>query len=207
MAQAAQASKSGSDRKCTTPKFRVSFPWVFKAQPPMQPGNGEPKYGVSMLFDADAQKSPQFAAMKKLAVQAAREKFGDKLKPDGKGWFVGLRNPFRDGAEKPDLEGYGEGVVFASATSKMQPGLVDASLNRIISQEEFYAGCYARATVVAYGYDKGGNKGVAFGLNNLQKLADGESFSGRVQAEDDFGPPESQADSDGTSGGDGDFLK
>jgi hypothetical protein len=68
----------------------------------------------------------------------------------------------------------------------MQPGLVDQNLQRIISTDDFYSGCYARATITAYGYDKAGNKGVAFGLQNVQKLADGERFSGRTAAEDDF---------------------
>lgn len=184
------------NRKTTTPKFRVSFPWVFEPQPPMEEGKGEPKYGVVMLFDKAAQATAEFANMKKLAEAAARDKFGDKLKPDGNGWFkVGgkpLKNPLRDGEEKSDLEGYGPGVIFASATSKMQPGLVDAKLNRIMDREDFYAGCYARATVTAYGYDKAGNVGVAFGLQNLQKKGDGDAFSGRTKAEDDFEETESE---------------
>ncbi|MFA5702867.1 MAG: DUF2815 family protein [Advenella sp.] len=195
-------------RKVTTPKFRASFAWVFKPQPPMEGSQGEPKYGVTMLFDQAAQKTPAFEAMKKLAVAAAREKFGDKLKSDGKGWFVGLRNPLRDGAEKSEMEGYGDGVIFAAATTKMQPGLVDQRLNRIISDEVsedgFYSGCYARATVTAYGYDKAGNKGVAFGLQNVQKLGDDTAFSGRTAAEDDF---EAADDAFGDDGGDADFLK
>jgi hypothetical protein len=166
---------------------------------------GEPKYGVSMLFDAEAIKGPEFANMKKLAAVAAKEKFGDKLKSDGKGWFIGLRNPFRDGAEKADLEGYGEGITFCNATSKMKPGLVGAKMQKLHTEEDFYAGCYARATVVAYGYERAGNKGVSFGLNNLQKLRDGESLSGRVAAENDFDEVDTSAwDSDEKK--DGDFL-
>lgn len=176
-------------RKVTTPKFRASFAWIFKPQPPMEGSTGEPKYGVTMLFDAAARKSPQFEQLKKLAHAAAKEKFGDKLKADGNGWYIGLRNPLRDGAEKSEMEGYAN-TVFASATTKMQPGCVDQSLNRIISddvgEDGFYSGCYARATVTAYGYDKAGNKGVAFGLQNLQKLSDGDAFSGRTAAEEDF---------------------
>lgn len=189
-------------RKVTSPKFRASFVWAFKPQPPMEGSTGEPKYGVTMLFDEAARKTPAYELMKKLALHAAKEKFGDKLKPDGKGWFVGLRNPFRDGAEKSELEGY-EGMTFASATSKMQPGIVDQNLSRIISEDDFYSGCYARATVTAYGYDKAGNKGVAFGLQNLQKLGDGDRFSGRTAAEDDF---DSVDDFVGESSSDAAFL-
>lgn len=177
-------------RKVTTPKFRAAFAWVFKPQPPMEgSGQTEGKYGVTMLFDAEARKTVAYKNLLALATAAAKEKFGDKLKSDGNGWFHGLRNPIRNGDEKSELDGY-EGCMFASATTKMQPGVVDAQLNRIISDapdiDGFYSGCYARATVTAYGYDKAGNKGVAFGLQNLQKLADGEPFSGRARAENDF---------------------
>ncbi|USN14447.1 nucleic acid-binding protein [Janthinobacterium phage vB_JliS-Donnerlittchen] len=193
-------------RKVTTPKFRASFVWAFKPQPPMEGSTGDPKYGTTMLFDAAARKTPQYEALKKLALAAAKEKFGDKLKPDGKGWFVGLRNPLRDGAEKSELDGY-EGCTFASATSKMQPGIVDAQLQRIISEDDFYSGCYARATVTAYGYDKAGNKGVAFGLQNLQKLAEGERFSGRTAAEDDFDSVDDFVDGgEGEKQGEASFL-
>lgn len=198
------ATSAKDAKKVTSPKFRASFVWAFKPQPPMEGSTGEPKYGVTMLFDAKARKTPAYELMKKLAVHAAREKFGDKLKADGNGWFIGLRNPFRDGAEKSELEGY-EGMVFASATSKMQPGVVDQALNRLISEDDFYSGCYARATVTAYGYDKAGNKGVAFGLQNLQKLEDGERFSGRAAAEDDFEAVEDAFGGDDTKG-DASFL-
>lgn len=180
-----------SARKATTPKFRASFAWIFKPQPPMEGAQDPtPKYGVTMLFDAAARATPQYKAMRDMAVAALKEKFGDKVIPDGNGWFKlktgkALKNPFRDGAEKAELEGY-EGMVFVAATSKMQPGLVDASLSRIISEQDFYSGCYARATVTCYGYDKAGNVGVAFGLQNVQKLEDGEAFSGRTAAENDF---------------------
>lgn len=188
----ASSTATPNKRSRLSPEFRASFPWMFEPQPPMEgaPPGAEPKYSVVMLFDGRAQKTAEYKALQEMAHQAARDKFGDKLKPDGKGWYLGLKNPLRDGAEKADLEGYGEGVRFATASSKMQPGLVNGRLERIISRDVgpdgFYAGCYARATVTAYGYDKAGNKGVAFGLQNVQKLRDGEAFSGRVAAENDF---------------------
>lgn len=175
--------------KTMTPKFRASFPQVFNPKA-VQEGQ-EPKYSISMLFDEEAQKSPEFKAMKELMMKAIKNKWG----PDKKKWPKNLRNPFRDGTEK-EFDGYGEGVVFVNASSKMKPGIVDQGRNAIISEEEFYAGCYARATVNVFAYDTMGNKGVAFGLNNLQKLAEGEPFSGRTKAEDDF---------DAVEGGDDDF--
>lgn len=195
--------------KVTSPPFRVSFPAVFEKH---GFDGSDPKYSVVMLFypdkmnDADKAK---FKAMRGLLDAACRDKFG---KP-----FVEMKKSstfkrgIRDGAEKPDLDGYGEGCVFATASSKMQPGIIDRDRDPILSTEEFYPGCWARATLTAYGYDNK-SKGVAFGLQNLQKLGDDESFSGRVDADKDFENDEDKAwaqdgdDAAPASDGDDDFL-
>jgi hypothetical protein len=166
--------KNAKSAKITTPEFRVSFPAVFK---PKAFGEGEPKYSIVMLFD---KKKADLSALKKAYAEAATAKWGDKSK-----WPKNLRNPFRDGDEKAETEGY-EGCTFISASSKQRPGLVDQQLNPILTEDAFYGGCYARATLTAFAYDWMGNKGVSFGLQNIQKIRDGEAFSGRKRAEDDF---------------------
>jgi hypothetical protein len=208
---ATTAPAKSTIRKVTTPRFRASFVYIFTPQQPMEgAADKTPKYGTTMLFDVEAQKTKEYEALKALAVHAAKEKFGDKLVPDGNGWFklgaLPLRNPLRDGAEKPELDGYGDGVKFAAATSKMQPGLVDENLQRILSDQDFRSGDYARATVTAYGYDKAGNKGVAFGLQNVQRLGRGEAFSGRTAAENDFDQVDNSFGGEGTGGTEESFL-
>lgn len=159
--------------KVLTPKFRVSFPAVFQAESFQ---GGDPKFALTMLFDGDADLSKLKAA----AQAAVEEKWPDKKKRP-----ANLRSPFRDGAEKPELDGY-DGCTFVRATSKTKPGLVDLNLQQIIDPAEFYAGCFARATIRAYAYDQAGNRGVAFALENIQKLGDGQAFSGKATAEQDF---------------------
>ena len=169
-----------------TPIFRVSFPNVF--QPKLNELSGKTEYSLVMLFD----KKADLKEMKALAAGVAREKWGDKIP-------AGIRNPFRDGdVEKEGREGY-KGVFFVNTKSNQKPGVVDENVQPIIEQEQFYPGCYARATVTAYAYDNKGNRGVAFGLGNIQKVKDGEPFSGRSRAEDDFAPVAgaSQAEDDG----------
>lgn len=178
----ADAAKAKDDKKTRTPKFRASFPWLFKPQPPMKGSeNQEAKYSVVMLFDKEAQASPLFAEMRRIARQAAAEKWGANSIPKN------LRNPFRSGEEKADLEGYGPGVIFVTASTKQIPGLINGRKEKITEASgEFYAGCYAHATVTAYAYERAGNKGVAFGLHNVQKLGDGPAFSNRAKAEEEF---------------------
>jgi hypothetical protein len=55
-----------------------------------------------------------------------------------------------------------------------------------MDKSEVYSGCYARVSINLYPFNVDGNKGIAAGLNNVQKLADGDALSGRARAEDDF---------------------
>jgi len=177
--------------KVTTPIFRVSFPDMFVAK--AQTGDdgkpsGEPKFGLVGLFDEASQKTPEFKAMQDILRKAAIEKWGVEEAKRLMGTST-FKKAFRPGADKSHMEGYnGPNVVFASMTTKQKPGLIRADKSPITKddQSDFYAGCYARATVTAYAYEKAGNKGVAFGLHNVQKIRDGESFSGRTEASDDF---------------------
>jgi hypothetical protein len=118
------------------------------------------------------------------AVEAAKEagkaKFGNKIPKT-------LKLPLRDGdEEREDDEAYA-GHYFINATSKSKPGIVDQDLNPIMDQDEFYSGCYGRASINFYAFNVSGNKGIAAGLNNLQFLEDGERLSGGASAEEDFG--------------------
>ena len=73
-----------------------------------------------------------------------------------------------------------------SVSSKTKPGIVDGAVNPILDSTEVYSGCFARVSINAFPYSQQGNKGVSFGLNHVQKLADGDFLGGRSKAEDDF---------------------
>ena len=74
-----------------TPKFRVSFPNVFRPGKPVDPTKAG-KYSVTMLFDKDANLEP----LKKAMVDFMTKKFG----PNQASWPKLSRNPFRDQGEK-----------------------------------------------------------------------------------------------------------
>jgi len=161
-----------SKEKITTPKFRVSFPAIFTPQE----YNGKKKYAVTMCFD----KETDISAMKKLVRDCAVEKWGKMPKP--------FKSPFRDGDEEKDTEKYPsfKNTIFVSASTQFAVGLVDQKRQPIIDESDFYAGCYARASVEVYPWEFQGKKGVSFNLKNVQKMADGENLGGRSDAADDF---------------------
>ena len=95
--------------------------------------------------------------------------------------------PFHRGEEK-EYEGYGPGVVYFTMSAKnRRPGIIARDGVTPITQygpEEFYAGCYARASVTPFANTHW--KSLSIGLNNLQKLADGP-VSTLTSVEDGFG--------------------
>lgn len=169
-------------KKVSTPIFRVSFPSVFEAS---SYEGGAPKFSVCAVF-TPALFTPNdkllWAAMQALGDEVSMEKFKKKLAQ----LPANFKKPFRDGEEKADLEGFGAGKTFCNLSSKMRPGIIDRDRTIITNPEDFYPGCYARATITAYAYDNVG-KGVAFGLQNLQKIKDGDRLDSRTDAQDDFG--------------------
>jgi nucleoside transporter len=78
------------------------------------------------------------------------------------------------------------GCMFINANSSTAPGIVDADCNPILDRSEVYSGVYGRASINLYAFNSNGNKGIACGLNNLQKIRDGEPMGSRSRAEDDF---------------------
>lgn len=156
-------------RRLITPKFRVSYPSVFEK---VAYEDGTPEYSVTALFTKKTDLTP----LKKAAIAAAKEKWG----PDKDAWPKRIRWPWRDGdKEKPDSPEYEDTIFVKFSNKRNKPGLVTAGNRIITDEEEFYAGCYARAEIVAYAYEKAGNRGISFDLWTIQKLGDGEAFSGR----------------------------
>ena len=63
---------------------------------------------------------------------------------------------------------------------------MDATCQPIMERSEVYSGVYGRASINFYAFNSNGNKGIACGLNNLQKIRDGEPLGGKSRPEDDF---------------------
>ena len=146
---------------------------------------GKPKFSVSLIIP----KSDTVTVGKiKAAIEEAYRDGQSKLKGNGKSVpaLSTLRNPLRDGdLERPDDPAYAN-AYFVNANSTSAPGIVDAAKNQIIDKSEVYSGCYGRASISFYAYNANGNKGIACGLNNLQKIKDGEPLGGKASAESDF---------------------
>ena len=152
---------------------------------PKSINDGKPKYSVSLIIP----KSDTATIDKiKAAIRVAYEEGESKLKGNGK--FVpaleDIKTPLRDGdRERKGDEAYANSY-FINANSDTAPGIVDANCQPILERSEVYSGVYGRASITFYAFNTNGNKGIACGLNNLQKIRDGEPLGGKTRAEDDF---------------------
>jgi hypothetical protein len=165
--------------KLVTPEFRAAFVGLFRATAPRENPDGKKKYSLRAVFAPGTDMS----GLKKAAASAASDKWGSNLPKT-------MRSPFRLNEELDNpIPGVADDAIVMtfSANEDRRPGLVDARLNDIIDESEVYSGAWFRAQVRAYAYEASGNRGVAFGLENVQKLRDDEPLgSGKLPASKAF---------------------
>lgn len=150
----------------------------------------KPKYQGAFLIDAAGQATPEYAKLKAAANAKALEKWtAEELKAMmAAGRF---KTPFLNGDGYIVDQPHWAGKIVIRASSVQKPGIVDAQVKPIIDTQEIYSGIRVIATLNPFWYDTDGNRGVSFGLNNIQKIGDGPKLfegGGFSRAEDDFKP-------------------
>jgi hypothetical protein len=183
-----------------SPECILSFPDLFEA-------DEKGKFGAALVFPAGT----DLTELKKAVLAVAQEKFGDKaaaMIQKGQLRFMGgPHHTFRtDGEDK-----YGEGAIYINARSNTRPGIVsiypDAQgrPSMITDESQIYPGCVCKVSLSPFYYDIDGNKGITWGLNNIQKIRDGDRLDSRVSAADEFSAdPNAMADLASLTAGDAD---
>lgn len=164
--------------KVVTGIVRLSYEHVWE---PASINGSNPKYSASLIIPKSDKKTiDAINAAIDNAIRDGAGKFGGKI-PNK----AALKLPLRDGDIERDDEAY-KGCFFVNANSTSQPQIVDRTVQPILDRSEVYSGCYVRASINFYAFNSNGNKGVACGLGNIQKVRDGEPLGGRSSAADDF---------------------
>ena len=167
-----------NNTKVVTGTVRLSYEHVWE---PASIHGGEEKYSASLIIPK-SDKATVNAIQKAVdtAIEEGLAKFGGK-KPNK----AAIKLPLRDGDVEREDEAY-QNSFFVNANSRTAPQIVDRSVQPILDRSEIYSGCYIRASISFYAFNSNGNKGIACGLNNIQKIRDGEPLGGRTNAADDF---------------------
>lgn len=165
-----------------TPPFKVSWPNVF--EPKAWEDGQQPKYSVTMLF----KNKDDLKELQRAEKNALKHHFG----ADPKRWPKEYNRPFRSGNPEFPVE---KGMIVVKASSTFAPQVLDQRKNQIRKEDDtFYAGCMARATLVANYWKSPLGQGVNFYLQNLQKVGDGDRIGGGPSAQDQFDEVEDGSD-------------
>ena len=164
--------------KVVTGVVRLSYANVWE---PASINGGTPKYSVSLIIPKSDKKTiDAINAAVDAAIKDGASKFGGKIPSK-----AALKLPLRDGDAEREDEAYKDSY-FVNANSTTAPQIVDRSVQPILDRAEVYSGCYARVSINFYAFNSNGNRGVACGLGNIQKVRDGEPLGGRTTAAEDF---------------------
>ena len=165
--------------KVITGIVRLSYANVWE---PKSVNGGKEKYSVSIIIPKEDNKTmDEIKKAIDAAIEEGKGKFGGKI-PNK----ASLKIPLRDGdIDRPDDEAY-KNSYFINANSLTPPQVVDKDVKPILEHSEIYSGVYARVSINFYAFNSSGNKGIACGLGNIQKIRDGEPLGGRTNAEDEF---------------------
>jgi hypothetical protein len=174
--------------KVITGIVRLSYANVWE---PKSINGGAEKFSVSLIIPkSDTKTIAAINAAVDAAIEEGKVKLGGKV-PNK----AALKLPLRDGdIDRPDDEAYAN-TYFINANSSTAPQIVNRQVETIIDRSEVYSGVYARVSINFYAFNSNGNKGIACGLGNIQKVRDGEPLGSRSNAADDF-----------ATDGDDDFL-
>ena len=172
-------------KRVVTGEVRLSYVHLF--QPYAKNPNDVPKYSVTLLIPkSDVATKQRIDAAIQAAINEGINSKWNGTKPP----VVAIPIHDGDGVRPSDGMPFPEeckGHWVMTASTKLQPQVVDLNIQPIIDQTEVYSGMYARVSIRFFPYNANGKKGIGCGLGNVQKVRDGEPLGGRTSAADDFG--------------------
>lgn len=145
---------------------RLSYPNLFE---PKGFNGATPKYSAVFLLDKvkDAEQ-----------IKMIKTKISDMIKEHFKGKHPGAdKLCLKDGANKPDTDGYGDGMVFLSSSNLSKPRVVDQSRNDIDKGDpRIFGGVYVVGVVTLWAQDNEWGKRINASLEAVQYARTGKSF-------------------------------
>lgn len=145
------------------------------------PSNVDKKYGMTLIISKDDDQS---VGRIKEAIECVKESSKEKW-----GGYVpnNLKIPLHDGdIEKPEKAQF-RNSFYLNAKCSDPPQIVDRNVEPIENRAEVYSGCFINVSLVFYGYNMSGNRGIGVWLGNIQKIKDGPRMAkNHIDARDEF---------------------
>ena len=170
MAASTPKTKVERSARINMPKARLSYPHLFK--PSAFQGEGEPKYSANFFVPKTDKEF--IKNLRGLMDAAVKQLYGDKKPANFETWGISDGDDADDEAQK--------GCWVLKASNKSKPRVVDGKGADILDEVEVYGGSYCRASICAKAYGSTNKGGVTLELLVVQKVGDGEPFSGAAKA-------------------------
>lgn len=173
------------ENEVLTGPVRLSYANIWEPRTPMN--GGKPVYSASLIISKDDDKTLR-AIKAKIKAMMTNAKVIEKVGGSANIHSKRLRIPLRDGdADRPEDAAYANSYFINVKSSETNPPKIfDRHGSEIIDKAEVYSGCYVRAIIQFYGYNRSGNFGIGAGLVALQKWKDGEALGGVSVSASDF---------------------
>lgn len=173
------------DNEILTGVVRLSYANIWEPKAPMN--GGKPVYSASLIISKDDDKTLR-AIKAKIKAMMTNPRVIEKVGGSANIHSKRLRIPLRDGdADRPEDEAYANSYFINVKSSETNsPKIFDRHGSEIIDKAEVYSGCYVRAIIQFYGYNRSGNFGIGAGLVAIQKWKDGEALGGVSVSASDF---------------------
>ena len=155
---------------------RLAFPAIFKAESVM---GGDPRFSAVFIIDPEKQEK-LVTDIKKAISTVADDKWGAKAPATLKQIMAKGNLFFRDGADKPDYDGF-EGMWYVSAASRhsQRPLILNNDKTPLTEEDgKPYGGCYVNANIEIWAQDNNFGKRINAQLRGVQFVKDGEAFGG-----------------------------
>ncbi len=163
-------STKTQDTLITLNNVRLSFPALFTAKKGPE-ANSKPAFAATFILDKTT-NAKDIAAIKAGIAKVVAETPAFKGKTPAK-------TCLRDGSEKSDTEGYGDGIMFVSARNEKRQMVVDGKKQPMDEQDtRLFAGCYVNAVVRLWAQDNQFGKRVNASLGPVQYVRPGAAFGG-----------------------------
>jgi hypothetical protein len=170
-----------------TPIGRASFPHLFEP-------NDKNKYEINILLDKSDPENAKWVAALKTAIKAKiAERWPNEAKrPNVKALNIAIADGDSEhtsgkhnGKKRAEVRPEVAGNWIVTARTGRKPAVVDERVQTMTDASAFYSGCRARCSFNIFAYENE-TVGVGFGLQNVQKTGDDDSFGSSSRAEDDF---------------------
>jgi len=157
---------------------RLSYANLFE---PRENQSGHLRYSTALLIPKD---HPQVKAIKAAINDEGETKFGKKWASMVKKNGLPLHDADEDGKADDNVE-Y-EGNYYINTSSKRKPQVVDRQVQPILDESEIWSGCFCNVSIAVFAFEVPENKGVSFGLNNVQLVKEGDRLGGAANADEEF---------------------